>query len=109
MEIKDISTKDLQIELKRRDEEDKRRNEEECLKRQTITQYLITKDFIDAFAPNHGRTSCSDNYIINGFTSHDDHPRCIRCAMLEIYRGEYCIKESPWEISVDLVRNSIYE
>lgn len=37
----------------------------------------------------HSRTSCSDGNVSNSFTSATRHPRCPRCALLEL-------NESPW-------------
>jgi hypothetical protein len=53
------------------------------------------KDFIDFICPEHGRTSCSDENISNGFYLEEDgetisqkyYPRCVRCALLEIENG----------------------
>lgn len=42
---------------------------------------------VSILAPEHGRTSCSDGSLVNGFR--DGHfPRCNRCALLQIIRGE---------------------
>lgn len=55
---------------------------------------LITKEYINKIVPNHGRTSCSDNDISNGYggwtgkynreTGKKEirHPRCNRCYLL---------------------------
>jgi hypothetical protein len=53
------------------------------------------KDFIDFICPEHGRTSCSDENISNGFYLEEDgetisqkyYHRCVRCALLEIENG----------------------
>lgn len=54
----------------------------------------LTQEVIDIIAPNHGRTSCSDERIINGYggwsgkydrdTGHKEIrvPRCTRCYLL---------------------------
>lgn len=58
----------------------------------------ITKEWIDTVAPEHGRTSCSDTDISNGYSfiktqwmggvqvkrEFDPHPRCNRCFLLEV-------------------------
>lgn len=55
-------------------------------------------EFINIIYPEHGRTSCSDDNISNGFYLKDDedgeeviskeyYPRCMRCALLEIENG----------------------
>jgi len=56
---------------------------------------MDAKEFIDFICPEHGRTSCSDENISNGFYFEEDgetisekhHPRCVRCALLEIENG----------------------
>jgi hypothetical protein len=53
------------------------------------------KDFIDFICPEHGRTSCSDDNISNGFHLEEDgetisqeyYHRCVRCVLLEIENG----------------------
>ena len=54
------------------------------------------KDFINIICPEHGRTSCSDDNLFNGFyfkseeeeiINEKHRPRCIRCALLEIEKG----------------------
>ena len=53
------------------------------------------KEFIDFICPEHGRTSCSDDNISNGFYLEEDgetisqnyYHRCVRCALLEIENG----------------------
>jgi hypothetical protein len=42
---------------------------------------------VDILAPEHGRTSCADACVVNGF-SDGRFPRCNRCALLQIIRGE---------------------
>lgn len=58
----------------------------------------ITEEFINMIAPIHGRTSCSDENLINGYGGwtgkYDpntgkkvvEYPRCIRC-YLQTYIG----------------------
>ena len=55
---------------------------------------LITKEWVDKMAPNHGRTSCSDDNLANHyggwdgtFRTDNGHkmiiiPRCNRCYLL---------------------------
>jgi len=54
---------------------------------------LITQEFIDTIAPEHGRTSCSDTDTSNGYGGQDGYnpktgepniryPRCNRCYLL---------------------------
>jgi len=48
------------------------------------------KELINIICPDHSRTSCSDENIDNGFYTHDEtgHPRCRRCALIELAYGE---------------------
>lgn len=57
---------------------------------------------IDLIVPEHERTSCSDNNIVNGFGSTDSYlPRCNRCAFLELLLGDVYIPDGKrLEISV---------
>jgi hypothetical protein len=46
-------------------------------------------EIVDIVAPTHGRTSCNDQNLNNGFDTLSEErtsPRCIRCALLEIVR-----------------------
>jgi len=54
---------------------------------------IITQEFIDIVAPEHGRTSCSDTDTGNGYGGQDGfdpktgepnirYPRCNRCYLL---------------------------
>jgi hypothetical protein len=53
---------------------------------------IVTIDAIELFAPEHDRTSCSDDDPSNGLSSAYHHgrtaPRCTRCALLEIVLHE---------------------
>lgn len=64
---------------------------------------MTTKEFIDFICPEHGRTSCSDDNICNGFYVEDDDEgtisekyrhRCARCAFLEIENGTIKLTEA---------------
>ena len=62
---------------------------------------MTAKELIDIIAPEHSRTSCSDENIANGFyhkavdeweegykvISNKYHARCSRCALLELANG----------------------
>lgn len=62
---------------------------------------MTTRGFIDFICPEHGRTSCSDENISNGFYMEDDeetiskkyYHRCTRCALLEIENGKIKLSE----------------
>ena len=53
---------------------------------------MLAIELINIICPEHTRTSCSDENLNNGFSFEDDyetisllyHPRCSRCALLEI-------------------------
>lgn len=59
----------------------------------------ITKEWIDSHFPEHGRTSCSDSDLSNGFFEIEEkevrdivvsrefkrYPRCTRCFLLLFY------------------------
>ena len=50
---------------------------------------MTTIEFINIIAPEHGRTSCSDEDINNSFYFDEDkkeqgRSRCIRCSLLKI-------------------------
>jgi len=56
---------------------------------------ILTREFVDTFAPRHERTSCSDDNLENRFGGWDGHyepgtgrksiryPRCNRCYLLD--------------------------
>lgn len=53
---------------------------------------MTALEFINIIQPEHGRTSCSDENIGNGFYTRNGAPdwygRCTRCMYLEIIRGD---------------------
>ena len=55
---------------------------------------MTAEELINKIRPDHDRTTCQDDKLVNGFGSGDtdDDFRCTRCALLEIARG---IKEKP--------------
>ena len=48
------------------------------------------RELIDIIAPKHGRTSCSDADLSNGFYTQDEsgNYRCLRCALLQTAEGD---------------------
>lgn len=56
---------------------------------------IITREWVDTVTPTHGRTSCSDDNVINGYGGALDtfdrttgereirYPRCNRCYLLD--------------------------
>lgn len=51
---------------------------------------------------SHSRSSCSDHNIVNGIHSSEYGPRCMRCAMLEILRGDYKPEDFSIEFDVNI-------
>jgi len=47
---------------------------------------MTAKELINMIQPKHGRTSCSDSDLNNGFNSSKSHTRCMRCTLLEIIK-----------------------
>lgn len=60
----------------------------------------MTPELLDLLLPQHGRTSCSDADLANGFMSngHGSPPRCNRCAMLQLMSGA----AAPDDVTVTL-------
>ena len=53
-------------------------------------------ELVNIVFPEHGRTSCSDDDLNNGFYSRCDgtwHGRCTRCMWLEIAKDEQDLPE----------------
>ncbi len=67
------------------------------------------KEFIDLICPEHGRTSCSDENIFNGFYLEKDeetisqkhHHRFKRCALLQIENGTIKLTDANSRIIPD--------
>jgi hypothetical protein len=68
-DITKIATKDLEEELARRRQAEQEEKDRLFLLQQERQQKLITLEFVDAFQPNHYRSSCSDKNMSNGFGS----------------------------------------
>lgn len=53
---------------------------------------MEVNEFLNIICPNHGRTSCNDDDLNNGFYSYIGHEswhgRCTRCILLQIINGE---------------------
>ena len=62
---------------------------------------MTIKEFINLIAPTHGRTTCDDNNINNGFYSRNKkgYGRCYRCNLLCIEKG----KPIPEELKKELL------
>ena len=72
---------------------------------------METKDFINIVAPEHSRTSCSDDNLFNGFyydgcgenLDRRYYPRCKRCAYLELMMGRIALTTENREIISELI------
>ncbi len=84
VDVKAISTAALTAELARREREEREAKEARNAERRIRQAAALTPEVIAALAPDHGRTSCSDTNVVNGWGSHSSGgPRCLRCALLE--------------------------
>lgn len=87
--LKFATDDELRAELKRRD--DARIKGLFELRNKRFNNF--TMEQLNIVKPEHSRTSCSDTDIANGFTDSRDsdghlrHPRCGRCALLQIVQG----------------------
>jgi hypothetical protein len=53
---------------------------------------MTALDLLNIIEPEHGRTSCDDEHLENGFYSRNGetwHGRCRRCMLLEILKDGY--------------------
>lgn len=100
-----IPTDELSKEVSRRHEESMRIYREKREQQQIAQQELITEKFVNAFHPEHGRTSCDDKKLQNGWASMTNgrtSPRCARCALLEIARGEFDLLANDILLEINL-------
>lgn len=52
-----------------------------------MSDYKSAIDYVNAIAPEHERTSCSDDNLDNAAINIDDHRghgRCYRCTLLQV-------------------------
>lgn len=85
----------LQQEQNRRYEEKKRAKE---AKRQAFLEALhkvLSNEDVNGLVPEHGRTSCSDANLANGWGS-GNPPRCTRCALIEFIEEGPCVVEGNY-------------
>jgi hypothetical protein len=95
MDIKEISTKDLQAELQRREHEAAL---EAQRKREAKEQFWIEHlELILQLIPEHSRTSCSDE-------NPNNYGRCDRCTLLEMRGSTYW--NSSYELTLYLSERS---
>ena len=85
--LKDASDEELKSELKNREDERAKIEMDAHITRMNAI-IALGKAGVDAYCPNHSRTSCDDNRLDNGWRSGVYHartgPRCTRCALLEL-------------------------
>jgi hypothetical protein len=94
--------RELQDELDRRTEQRKQIKEarrSELLEKQCN---LLTRELIDAFVPEHERTSCNDSDPNNGWNGNSGYD-CIRCALLESISAPWAVS-SPYIFKLDAKR-----
>jgi len=63
------------------------------------------KDFILSLF-DHSRTSCSDQYPMNGYIEDYGYARCNKCFLMEILNSEY---DNSFEVSFDININKVYK
>lgn len=68
----------------------------------STSRTMTIREFVDVLAPNHGRTSCSDEESNgNEYFNEMGFPRCVRCALLHyVQNGEWPHGASVSEISI---------
>ena len=81
--LDNIPTTQLQAELAKREREAAQAFEAAVRARNEALAQALTPELVNVLAPEHGRSSCSDTNIENGFRSGKRVPRCTRCALLE--------------------------
>jgi len=58
---------------------------------------------INKVAPEHCKTSCSDEHAINGRYSADDHGGCYRCTLIDAARVPDGYKLVPIEPTIEML------
>ncbi len=66
-------------------------------------QFLIDSGIANLI--EHGRTSCSDDNICNGYSPSRGYSRCDKCLLLELINGAQSLRD--FEVSVALQINKI--
>jgi hypothetical protein len=99
-ELAQYSIDDLKRELLVREQQEKARLRNLHRERSIALAEGLNIQIIDALVPQHGRTSCDDTNLANGWNSSDEVlPRCNRCALLQALHG----KSWPEEFSLHAV------
>jgi hypothetical protein len=94
MDLKNLSEKELAaLKNQLNIEESRRAQLEEQTQNARVAKFFqhLSNEMLDALAPEHGRTSCSDTKLSNGFGSNglSSPPRCNRCALIQGRDGDY--------------------
>ena len=83
-ELTGIPSVVLEAELKRRAAEKEKDQYTFALERaDAIRKMLAQPGIVDALAPEHDRTSCTDENLNNGHGTETRLPRCRRCQLLK--------------------------
>lgn len=104
VDLSSLTTDELIVELRRREEAELERAREAQLARCNEIELILDIPYvIEVLAPKHVRTSCSDADVANGFSG-DDLPRCIRCALLQARGFGFWPSGFDLEIAVQVTR-----
>lgn len=94
---------ELKIEIKRREAAARQAELDRRFQYSRWIADSLTPYVIDTIAPEHGRTSCTDEDLANGWGS---GPRCVRCALLETVRDTYWPKDYKLRVSLEYLGES---
>lgn len=103
-ELTGIPTVVLEAEIRKRSEQAEKDRHALTLERSKILgEALRQPGVVDALAPEHDRTSCTDEGLENGHATEYRLPRCSRCQLL------YAAKVGVWptylSLRLDIVHN----
>ena len=81
--LSELTDAELQAEILRRAEVKRKEREARLQQQARRMEKVLTREVVDAFAPEHDRSSCSDETINNsGYLISTSLPRCVRCELL---------------------------
>lgn len=100
-----LSDEDLTTELERRRQERRKILDDAIAKKRQKILSAITKEVVDALRPEHARSSCNDDNLMNGWRSNGGayYTRCTRCALLEVAGG---FLPDGWTVSLSIKTDS---
>jgi hypothetical protein len=82
--LQSVPLSELEAEIRRRQDQERAKREALANKRRSqLLTLLAQPGAVDALAPQHGRTTCTDEDRRNGVYG-EEIPRCNRCALLDI-------------------------